>query len=66
MKPDQIEVVIQSAVDDSFDVEYVDGSVLAQLGPTDMRMPIRYALTYPARVATTEVNLDWGKLRRLI
>src|SRR5258708_37670417 len=46
-------------------VEYVDGSVLAQLGPTDMRMPIQYALTYPARVATTEVNLDWGKLRRL-
>jgi 1-deoxy-D-xylulose-5-phosphate reductoisomerase len=46
-------------------VEYVDGSVLAQLGPTDMRMPIQYALTYPARVATTEVNLDWSKLRRL-
>ena len=28
-------------------VEYVDGSVLAQLGPTDMRMPTQYALTYP-------------------
>jgi len=46
-------------------VEYVDGSVLAQLGPTDMRMPIQYALTYPARVKTDEVQLDWGKLKRL-
>jgi 1-deoxy-D-xylulose-5-phosphate reductoisomerase len=46
-------------------VEYVDGSVLAQLGPTDMRMPIQYALTYPARVKTAEVQLDWGKLKRL-
>src|SRR5271163_4565111 len=31
-------------------VEFVDGSILAQLGPTDMRMPIQYALTYPERV----------------
>jgi len=46
-------------------VEYVDGSVLAQLGPTDMRMPIQYALTYPAREKTAEVQLDWGKLKRL-
>jgi 1-deoxy-D-xylulose-5-phosphate reductoisomerase len=46
-------------------VEYVDGSVLAQLGATDMRMPIQYALTYPERVASKQVDLDWGKLRRL-
>jgi 1-deoxy-D-xylulose-5-phosphate reductoisomerase len=44
----------------------VDGSVLAQLGPTDMRMPIQYALTYPERVASKEeVALDWRKLKRL-
>jgi 1-deoxy-D-xylulose-5-phosphate reductoisomerase len=65
MRPDQIEVVIhpQSTVH-SF-VEYVDGSVLAQLGPTDMRMPIQYALTYPERVASNQVALDWKKLKRL-
>src|SRR5262249_42052749 len=46
-------------------VEFVDGSVLAQLGPTDMRMPIQYALTYPERVASNQVALDWSKLKRL-
>jgi 1-deoxy-D-xylulose-5-phosphate reductoisomerase len=46
-------------------VEYVDGSILAQLGPTDMRMPIQYALTYPERVASNQVALDWSKLKRL-
>ncbi|MDE3171357.1 MAG: 1-deoxy-D-xylulose-5-phosphate reductoisomerase [Acidobacteriota bacterium] len=46
-------------------VEYVDGSILAQLGPTDMRMPIQYALTYPERVASNDCALDWRSLRRL-
>jgi 1-deoxy-D-xylulose-5-phosphate reductoisomerase len=46
-------------------VEYVDGSVLAQLAPPDMRMPIQYALTYPRRVASNQVALDWKKLKRL-
>jgi 1-deoxy-D-xylulose-5-phosphate reductoisomerase len=65
MKPEQIEVVIhpQSTVHSM--VEFVDGSVLAQLGPTDMRMPIQYALTYPERVASNQVELDWSKLKRL-
>ncbi|MGC1615037.1 MAG: 1-deoxy-D-xylulose-5-phosphate reductoisomerase [Candidatus Acidiferrum sp.] len=65
MRPDQIEVVIhpQSTVHSM--VEYVDGSVLAQLGPTDMRMPIQYALTYPERIASNQVALDWRNLRRL-
>ena len=65
VRPDQIDVVIhpQSTVHSM--VEYVDGSVLAQLGPTDMRMPIQYALTYPQRVASNQVALDWAKLRRL-
>src|SRR5947208_16275124 len=65
MRPDQIEVVVhpQSTVHSM--VEFVDGSILAQLGPTDMRMPIQYALTYPERVASNQVALDWSKLRRL-
>jgi 1-deoxy-D-xylulose-5-phosphate reductoisomerase len=46
-------------------VEYMDGSILAQLGPADMRMPIQYALTYPERAASKDVALDWGRLRRL-
>jgi len=65
MKPEQIEVVIHPQSTIHSMVEYVDGSVLAQLGPTDMRMPIQYALTYPARMKTAEVQLDWGKLKRL-
>jgi 1-deoxy-D-xylulose-5-phosphate reductoisomerase len=65
MRPDQIEVVIhpQSTVHSM--VEFLDGSILAQLGPTDMRMPIQYALTYPERAASNGVALDWEKLRRL-
>jgi 1-deoxy-D-xylulose-5-phosphate reductoisomerase len=65
VRPDQIDVVIhpQSTVHSM--VEFVDGSILAQLGPTDMRMPIQYALTYPERVASNQVALDWSKLRRL-
>jgi 1-deoxy-D-xylulose-5-phosphate reductoisomerase len=65
VRPDQIDVVIhpQSTVHSM--VEYVDGSVLAQLGPTDMRLPIQYALTYPERVPSNQIALDWRKLRRL-
>ena len=65
VRSDQIEVVIhpQSTVHSM--VEFVDGSVLAQLGPTDMRMPIQYALTYPERLASNQLELAWSKLRRL-
>ncbi len=65
MNLEQVEVVIhpQSTVHSM--VEFVDGSILAQLGPTDMRMPIQYALTYPERVASNGCGLDWSALRRL-
>jgi 1-deoxy-D-xylulose-5-phosphate reductoisomerase len=46
-------------------VEFVDGSILAQLGPTDMRMPIQYALTYPDRVTSNGCVFDWSRLRQL-
>ena len=65
MRPDQIDVVIHPQSTIHSMVEYVDGSILAQLGPTDMRMPIQYALTYPERAASNQVALDWSKLRRL-
>jgi len=65
MRPDQIDVIIHpQSVIHSF-VEFIDGAVLAQLAPPDMRMPIQYALTYPGRVASQQVQLDWSKLRRL-
>jgi 1-deoxy-D-xylulose-5-phosphate reductoisomerase len=65
MRPEQIDVVIHPQSTIHSMVEYVDGSVLAQLGPTDMRMPIQYALTYPERIASNQVALDWAKLKRL-
>ena len=65
MKPEQIDVVIHPQSTIHSMVEYVDGSVLAQLGPTDMRMPIQYALTYPERLASNELALDWSALKRL-
>jgi 1-deoxy-D-xylulose-5-phosphate reductoisomerase len=40
-------------------VEWTDGSVLAQLGPTDMRIMIQYALTYPKRLSTPVPRLDF-------
>ena len=65
MKPSQVDVVIHPQSTIHSMVEFVDGSVLAQLGATDMRMPIQYALTYPERVASNQVDLDWSKLKRL-
>jgi 1-deoxy-D-xylulose-5-phosphate reductoisomerase len=65
MRPEQIDVVVHPQSTIHSMVEFVDGSILAQLGPTDMRMPIQYALTYPERAASNDVALDWTRLRRL-
>jgi len=65
VQPNQIDVVVHPQSTIHSLVEFVDGSVLAQLGPTDMRLPIQYALTYPERVASNDLALDWSKLRRL-
>jgi 1-deoxy-D-xylulose-5-phosphate reductoisomerase len=46
-------------------VAYVDGSVLAQLGPPDMRTPIAHALAYPERMPTPSARLDLAKLGQL-
>jgi len=56
--PERIEVVIhpQSLLHSC--VEFVDGSILAQLGPRDMRLPIQYALTYPQRRSAASQRLD--------
>jgi 1-deoxy-D-xylulose-5-phosphate reductoisomerase len=65
MRPEQIDVVVHPQSTIHSMVEFVDGSILAQLAPPDMRMPIQYALTYPERVASNQVALDWKKLKRL-
>jgi 1-deoxy-D-xylulose-5-phosphate reductoisomerase len=46
-------------------VEFVDGSVIAQLSPPDMRLPIQYALTYPARTPGPARRLDLAEALRL-
>jgi 1-deoxy-D-xylulose-5-phosphate reductoisomerase len=65
LSANQIDVVIhpQSTVH-SF-VEFVDGSVVAQLGPPDMKLPIQYALEYPHRRPGNARRLDWSKAWRL-
>jgi 1-deoxy-D-xylulose-5-phosphate reductoisomerase len=63
--PEQIQVVVhpQSVIHSL--VEYVDGSVLAQLGNPDMRTPIAYALAYPERIDAGVPSLDLLALARL-
>jgi 1-deoxy-D-xylulose-5-phosphate reductoisomerase len=65
LAPEQIEVIVHpESVVHSF-VEFADGSVLAQLSPPDMRLPIQYALTYPERVAGPARRLAWRELAGL-
>jgi 1-deoxy-D-xylulose-5-phosphate reductoisomerase len=62
LAPEQIDVIIHpESIIHSF-VEFKDGSVLAQLSPPDMRLPIQYALTYPDRVPGPARKLNWGEL----
>ncbi|MFO0930274.1 MAG: 1-deoxy-D-xylulose-5-phosphate reductoisomerase [Gemmataceae bacterium] len=59
---ERIDVIIHpQSVIHSF-VEYRDGSVLAQLSPPDMRLPIQYALTYPDRLPGPARRLNWREL----
>jgi 1-deoxy-D-xylulose-5-phosphate reductoisomerase len=62
---EKIEVVIhpQSIVHSM--IEFVDGSVIAQLGTPDMRTPIQYALTHPERVTGCSGRLEWSKIREM-
>ena len=62
---DKIQVVVhpQSIIHSM--VQYVDGSVIAQLGSTDMRLPIQYALTYPERMVCPAEKLDFWQMKDL-
>lgn len=65
MPYDAIDVVVhpQSIIHSM--VQYCDGAVMAQLGSTDMRLPIQYALTYPERVASKFERLDFAAMQNL-
>ncbi|MBQ1613057.1 MAG: 1-deoxy-D-xylulose-5-phosphate reductoisomerase [Selenomonas sp.] len=62
---DQIQVVVhpQSIVHSM--VQFRDGAVIAQLGSTDMKLPIQYALTYPDRVQSSFDRLDFWQMKDL-
>jgi 1-deoxy-D-xylulose-5-phosphate reductoisomerase len=61
----QITVVIHPQAIVHSMVEFIDGSVMAQLSITDMRIPIQYALTYPERFSSNLPALDLFKLKDL-
>lgn len=60
LRDDQIGVVIHpQSIVHSF-VEFLDGSVMAQLSPPDMRLPIQYAMSWPDRLEGVSPRLDWA------
>ncbi|MFO0907581.1 MAG: 1-deoxy-D-xylulose-5-phosphate reductoisomerase [Isosphaeraceae bacterium] len=61
LDPDQIEVVVHPESIVHSMVEFTDGSVIAQLSPPDMRLPIQYALTYPDRVEGPAPRLELSR-----
>ncbi len=65
ISPDRIEIVIHAQSVIHSLVDYVDGSVLAQLGPPDMRTPIAHTLAWPDRMATPMAPLDLVGIGRL-
>lgn len=64
LPPDRIKVIVHPQSTIHSLVEFCDGSVLAQLSVTDMRLPILYALTYPDRL-DSELKFDLASLRKL-
>ena len=64
LAPKEVEVVVHPQSKVHAMVEFADGSVMAQVSATDMRMPIQYALTYPERAAAPVARLDWTQSAR--
>jgi 1-deoxy-D-xylulose-5-phosphate reductoisomerase len=64
LQPKEVEVVVHPQSKVHAMVEYNDGSVIAQISATDMRMPIQYALTYPERADAPVPRLDWSQAAR--
>ncbi len=62
--PSQVDVVVHPQSSVHAMIEYSDGSVIAQVCATDMRMPIQYALTYPDRCEAPVPKIDWREARK--
>jgi len=62
--PDDVQVVVHPQSTVHAMVEYNDGSVVAQISATDMRMPIQYALTWPERAQAPVPKIDWTEARK--
>jgi 1-deoxy-D-xylulose-5-phosphate reductoisomerase len=65
LPPEKIEVVIHPQSIIHSVVEFVDGSMKAQMGIPDMKIPIQYALTYPERVRASHPRLDFSTLHEM-
>lgn len=65
LKPEQILVVIHPQSYIHSMVEYIDGSVIAQISPPDMRLPIQYALTFPRREIGICRKMDWTTAHKM-
>ncbi len=65
LRPDEIDVLVhpQSIVHGM--VEFRDGSLIAQLGPTDMRVPISHCLGWPERLSAPAPRLEWSRMANL-
>jgi 1-deoxy-D-xylulose-5-phosphate reductoisomerase len=63
LSADEVDVVVHPQSSVHAMVEYIDGSVIAQISATDMRMPIQYALTYPGRDPAPVARIDWTEAR---
>ena len=61
--PSEVEVVVHPQSTVHAMVEYNDGSVIAQISATDMRMPIQYAMTWPERSSAPVPKIDWSQAR---
>ena len=65
LNADQIKVMIHPQSTIHSMVEFIDGSVVAQLGPPDMRLPIQHALEYPRRMPGPAERMDWTQAHHL-
>jgi len=63
LPPSKVDVVVHPQSSIHAMVEYNDGSIIAQVSATDMRMPIQYALTWPERWQAPVPKIDWSQAR---
>ena len=65
LEPERVEVVVHPQSIVHAMVEFVDGSTVAQLSQPDMKLPIRYALEFPARQPSPRQRMDWSAVPQL-